>query len=81
MDLLLLLLHSENSGCAGSLKNFIDELKLRKRSKQGAAAKICHCEPVTDVTGVAIRSLGRDYDFSPPLGDADCHTSVRAGSQ
>ena len=25
--------------------------------------------------------LGRDFDFSPPLGDADCHASVRTGSQ
>ena len=43
-----------------------------------------HCEPVTDVTGVAIRPPEALNIFrSPgwPPGETDCHTSVRAGSQ
>ena len=46
----------------------------------------CHCEPVTDVTGVAIRFLrdrliGRKcYEIRKVWG-TDCHASLRTGSQ
>ena len=49
---------------------------------QNANVKRCHCEPVTDVTGVAIRSpWQRLKSESAAGGDADCHASVRTGSQ
>ena len=37
-------------------------------------SRCCHCEPVTDVTGVAIRSP-EPFRLLGTVWDADCHAS------
>ena len=42
---------------------------------------MCHCEPVTDVTGVAIpQGMGLLFD-AIPLYPGDSHASVSTGSE
>ena len=54
---------------------------MGKRSTQGVPFPPCHCEPVTDVTGVAIRPpealrFALCTEQRPPQGETDSHLAV-----